>query len=131
MHFEFYESEQAKSMKKTNRYLEAIVPKTKRAERALVKACEKYGGRFDKLTDLARMTFVCGTLGAAHFTLQFIKESRDWEIVRIKNRLLLSLDTSREGGTNNHHYCHEALINISLHRRTLTLVLTHRNNIAC
>ena len=43
----------------SNALVHALVPGLKGIERATVKTSEKYSGLFDRLTDLARMTFVC------------------------------------------------------------------------
>lgn len=40
------------------------VAPTKSPARTAVKALEKYNGKYSRVTDLARMTFVCSTLGA-------------------------------------------------------------------
>ena len=52
--------------------LVGIVPRLKGIERATTKVHEKYSGKFDQLTDLARMTFECPTVAIALAVLRFI-----------------------------------------------------------
>jgi len=53
---------------------------------------------YDQLTDLARMTFNCPTMGVALSVLKFLDGHAHFEIVRIKNRLMRAYDASPTGG---------------------------------
>ena len=53
--------------------LVGIVPRLKGMQRATTKVHEKYFGKFNKLTDLARMTFECPTVAIALAVLRFIR----------------------------------------------------------
>ena len=58
----------------------------------------RYHGRYDALTDLARMTFSCASPRIATATLRFVNTHTDWRVVRIKNRLMPQYDASPGGG---------------------------------
>ena len=53
--------------------LVGIVPRLKGMQRATTKVHEKYFGKFNQLTDLARMTFECPTVAIALAVLRFIR----------------------------------------------------------
>jgi hypothetical protein len=59
---------------------------------------EKYSGLYKLLTDLARMTYECKTLAAALAVLRLLQAHEEWDIVRVKNRLMLAYDASPTGG---------------------------------
>ena len=73
-------------------------PGLKGTERATVKAAEKYGGCFDRLIDLTRMTFVCSTPAVAMTVITFLRDHNRWTIVRGKDRLNPVYDASSTGG---------------------------------
>ena len=78
--------------------VEAKVPSLKGIARATVKTKEKYGGNFDRLTDLARMTFICEDAATVMAVLTFIRGNAQWTILRIKDRLHRQHDASATGG---------------------------------
>ena len=78
--------------------VEAQVPSVKGIARATVKTKEKYGGCYDCLTDLARMTFVCENVATVIAVLTFIYGHSQWTIIRIKDRLHRNHDASATGG---------------------------------
>ena len=75
-----------------------IVAPLKGEARASIKALEKYGGNYARLTDLARMTFECETLRDALVTLRALKSARGYEVLLVKDRLTLAFDASATGG---------------------------------
>ena len=78
--------------------VEAKVPSLKGIARATVKTKEKYGGCFARLTDLARMTFICENVKTVMEVLTFIQGHAQWTIIRIKDRLHRYHDASATGG---------------------------------
>ena len=78
--------------------VEAKVPSLKGIARATVKTKEKYGGCFARLTDLARMTFICENVKTVMEVLTFIQGHAQWTIIRIKDRLHRYHDASGTGG---------------------------------
>ena len=83
-----------------------MVAEVKRTRRATVKALEKYGGDYSRLTDLARMTFECDTMSAASLVLETlgdleetgIKGRPGYRLLAGKNRLMLEFDANPAGG---------------------------------
>ena len=78
--------------------IKAKIPSLKGITRATVKTEEKYGGCYDCLTDLARMTFICDNVASAIEVLTFIHGHSKWTIIRIKDRLHRNHDASATGG---------------------------------
>ena len=78
--------------------LATIVPELKGLLRTCVKTAEKYGGRYDKITDLCRMTFLCATVEMAMRVITFIHDHPGWAVIRIKDRLDAVFDASSTGG---------------------------------
>ena len=78
--------------------VEVQVPSLKPIARATVKANDKYGGRFDSLTDIARMMFICEDVTTMITVLTFIHDNAQWTIIRIKDRLHRYHDPEATGG---------------------------------
>ena len=66
--------------------------------RAFSKVHEKYGGRYDGLTDLVRGTLQCATLGALEAAARLLAASDVLRVVRVKNRLKASFDADAVSG---------------------------------
>ena len=65
----------------------SLVAPLKGEPRAVLKALEKYSGDHSRLTDLARKTFECGTLGDSLQVLELLAADEQFQIVLIKNRV--------------------------------------------
>ena len=75
-----------------------IVAPLKGEQRAAHKALDKYNGDYSRVTDVARMTMQCPTLRLAHEVLALLLAHDGFELVLIKDRLMLAFDTSATGG---------------------------------
>ncbi|KAH8060526.1 pyrophosphatase [Aureococcus anophagefferens] len=66
--------------------------------RAFSKVHEKYGGRYDGLTDLLRGTLQCDGLDALEAAAKLLGASAALEVIRVKNRLHASFDADAASG---------------------------------
>ena len=89
---------EAKINHASTRKVEAMIPPLKGLLRATTKTMERYHGSYERLTDIARMTFVCEDVAATIKVLTSIHTHPSWTIIRIKNRLLRAHDAASTGG---------------------------------
>ena len=75
-----------------------VVPALKGMERVYTKTLEKYGGDFTRVTDIARGTINCASLMVLLHVLRELRLDQTFELVRIKNRIMLEYDADEAGG---------------------------------
>ena len=80
--------------------VQPLVAPLKGEARAAYKTRDKYNGDYSRITDLARMTLKCATLADALATLRALAAlgSSGWDVLLLKDRLMLAFDASATGG---------------------------------
>ena len=78
--------------------VEPIHAPLKGEPRACLKALAKYDGDYSRLTDLARTTFKCTRLVEALAVLNALSGAAEFDVLLVKDRLMLSFDASATGG---------------------------------
>ena len=67
--------------------------------RAALKCLEKYGGNYNRLCDLVRMTFECQRLQEVLLVLEALAACpAEWALLRVKNRLMPAFNADETGG---------------------------------